>query len=182
MKTILFTLLLFINLLSFSFTNEEVDNGFNIIKIDAKIGALKNYLIKLEFEKWNNEAKSMEGYITSGWLFDLQKAGVSLFFGQKITRIEIYMNGTEEEAGEDVYSFDIIFPTITEKTKLKTLIGELENKYGPASIRDNEETGEAMRLDWYAKLTLLSIELGTVIETGETMGYFRANFRQAYGG
>lgn len=164
-----------------SFCQDELDEVFSLLKIDAKIESINKYLIQIDQEEWNDEALEMQGYITSGWIFDFKKAGVETYFGLNIQRIEVYMD-QYDEGKEDIYSFQIYLEKPKSEDEETDFVLAHFERFGDAMSLDHPETGLPVSLTWFSSITLLTLSLGVEVETGLEQPYFVADFHQAYGG
>jgi hypothetical protein len=190
MKTVLLKMLpafLSFMLCTNTFSQDEVlDLGFANIKIDAKIEDLKSYLVAVQPNELKSaNAAEIGGYITSGWLLDLKKAGISDFYGLKIMRIEIYFNGYDLPEGtgtEDVYCFHIYTEKTTSEDDLFAFTDKLTNVYGESMIVTSPFGDDLIGMSWFTELTLLGVNFGFNEETGEVLPHFVISFNQAYGG
>lgn len=164
--------------------DSKLDTGFGGIRIDEKLTKLKPYLTKLEVADWLPSMQEMEGYVVSGWTFDFNKAGLNEFYSLKIRKIEIYFDSGEEESEEDdnVFSFQIYLePAEDGKTEDK-FINALFAEYGDAMPLLNMDSEEVVGFFWFTSITLLNVNLGVDVESGEEYDYYLADFNQGYGG
>lgn len=174
---------LFLLTLNISRANEVVDKGFGDLRIDTKYMEIENYLSPIESENWIEEMKRTQGYVTTGWFYDFQKAEVTSFYGLNVKRVEVYMKGNKDDADDRrIYSFEITLIKPTTSNAISDFIDELIKVHGQGGPWLNQETNELYQLDWRSETTSLTVELGFNIFTGVEKEFYRATFCQAYEG
>jgi hypothetical protein len=165
--------------------SEKLDEGFGPLHIDVKLSKIKSYLTAIDVEQWSTDAQEMEGYITSGWVFDYKKANLLTYHGLTISGIEVYSDTGESEettADDNVYSFQIYLQKPVNDEAKEKLTDALFGLYGDTQFLQNEDSREVVGLFWFSSITLLTVLFGEDPETGEKFDYYLADFQQGYGG
>ncbi len=182
-------LLTMVTILWFSLTSfgqiQNSKDGYGFLHMDAKVKELKKMLVPVKDEDlWKPEAK--DDYITSSFLINLKKFKIKDYFGLKIKRIEVHFDGEWDEHGvpqnEDVFSFHFFL----EKPKNKKALGAYKDAvlthYGPMRSSPVPDADIEPPYFWFTRLTMLYVNFGQDMETGEDTDFFEVDFVQGYGG
>jgi hypothetical protein len=171
-------------------SNDVLDEGFGKLKIDAQMADVKTFLTAAKpGELMHADAADVDGeYLTSGWLFNLTKAGVSTYHGLKITRIEVYFSanenyvsgGSSDQAGQDIYSFAVFIEKPADNES-GSFIQSHFDAYGGASYMNHPETDEPVGFTWWTDQTMLDLRLGYDFEEEKEFDFYLAEWRRAYG-
>jgi len=171
-------------------SDEVLDEGFSKLRIDAGITEIKPYLTAAKpGELKHTDAADVDGeYLTSGWLFNLTKAGVSTYHGLKIIRIEVYFSanekyvsgGASDQAGQEVYSFAIFIEKPADNESGNFVQSHFDT-YGGASYMNHPETNEPVGFTWWTDVTMLDLRLGYDFEEETEFDFYLAEWRRAYG-
>lgn len=173
-------------------SDDVLDKGFNKLYIDAKMNDVKAYLTAAapgDLKHENAQDLGDAGYFSSGWLFNLTKAGITTYHGLTITRIEVYFNPTDDykyeggsdQPGQDIFSFAIYIEKPADN-KSDDFVQSHFDTYGGASYMPHPETEEIVGFTWFTSVTMLDLRLGYDFETDTNFDYYLADWRQAYGG
>lgn len=172
--------------ISAQYDNGNLDKGYGLLAIDKPLSEIQSFLVKAEpGNLWNRNVQEMEGFITSHWMVNLQKAGLNSYFGLVVERCEVlcdmgYDEKTEAEF-ENVFSFTFFLKKPENEKQEGDFLNKAYEQYGEANFFLDPE-GNVVRWDWFSEITLLVISLGVNVETGEELDYYIADYVQGYGG
>lgn len=185
-----FALLIAMILISFHGMSQYEDEIGFTSKIDTEtllgdfvVDAPKEKLLK--FLKMDSEFLEDE-FITSSYDVDFNKAGLTSYFGLKIIDMWVDFDGERDSNGipmnEDVFSVGVRLELPKSDEERSNFMNEIMDFYGEAEPMYDPSYSTMVRLFWWSEITMLSVELGVDIETGEDFDYFEVRFDQAYGG
>jgi len=170
---------------SAQFDPGQPNRGYGPLDVDKPLKDIQSFLTKADAAAlWNRNVQGgLNGFITSYWMVNLQKAGLNTYFGLAVERCEVLcnmeFNEETEEAYEDVFTFTFFLKKPQNEKQYNYLTNQLFSQYGEANPYVHPETGDVVRMDWFSATTLLVVSFGIDSETGKETEYYVADYVQA---
>lgn len=190
MKHIITLSLIFASLIGFGqgISNTILDSGYKVLRINKKFEDVKQYLVKADKKDMldTNISRRVGTQFTSCWTVNLKKAGMQTFFGLKVARIEVYMNGEYDEkknvVDHDIYAFTIYCEKPSNEKDEEDFRLRLFNYYGSAEIMFSKSEKVLVHNTWFRTITMFTMIYGVDFFTDKNLKYYEAHFEQGYGG
>lgn len=172
-KYFIISILFFSAMVSYAQTTTNIDDGYGDIKMDQTFKPIENLLIEVKKETlW--KAPSTPEMIPKTYIVNLSKLKTTIFFGLKITRIEVQFDE------ENIFEFTL-FMEAPSKTDYKLFFNKLVENYGwPPATTYDENMNECP--NWFTNITMLIVSGETVAVEKNGKKYIYADFVQGYGG
>ena len=139
----------------------------------------------LQFLKMDTEFLGDE-FVTSSYEVDFLKVGLTNYFGLTITEMWVDFDGDRDSNGkpvyEDVFSVSVRLELPKSDKERSSFMTQMEDFFGEAERMFDPSYSDLVRLFWWSEITMLTVELGVDIETGEDLEFFEVRFDQGYGG
>jgi hypothetical protein len=168
----------------------EKEQGFNLLKIGAKLSSVRSVLLKdtiARSSSWGDSSEIYSGAIDGVYLVDLKKSGYASFLGKPIERIEVFISSafssTFDEKNEDpiVWRVTLYFKKTSNKDASDFFLKMMEVYGGSYPVLDMPREGDETML-WFSENVLLNALSYSGSEAAPKDDYFKIEFSSSKGG